>query len=461
MKKFFTKAALAAGFAALSMSSATAATPDTFYVLGEVNGQTWMYNSGTLMKKDGDKFTVAVRTNKTDSYFSFCKNLSSVSWDDLNVPGNRWGAENDGTAAVLNSPLKVTDANANAYAFKISEQGTYTFTVDFSNPSNVTLTVTEGGTPDPVTPPDPVEITEPDKLYLLGDIPGHHWEANYGVEMTKKGHVFTGTADIETAYENDYGFFSFCTVLGSASDDWNAGVNTGNRFGPTVQEEVTPGNEYVFTQYTANENASSCGSWKILPGRYEFTVDFENHKVSVEKAGGDNPAIPENLYVLGDLEGHQWEANYGAELTKGGNSFSGSFTLVAADSQTIGWFSLCTVLGDAADAWDTGVNTGNRFGPAEANTDVEFDKGMPFTLYAAGVNASACSSWQAAPGEYNIVVNFTDNTITVSKKTGVEAIETEESDAVYYNLQGVRVASPERGVYIRVAGGKASKVLLK
>lgn len=330
MKTIFTKAALAAGFVALSMSSATAATPDTFYVLGEVNGQTWMYNSGIRMNKDGDKFTIAVRTNKTDSYFSFCKNLSSVSWDDLNVQGNRWGAENDGTAAVLNSPLKVTDANANAYAFKISEQGTYTFTVDFSNPSNVTLTVTEGGTPDPVIPPDPVEITEPDKLYLLGDIPGHHWEANYGVEMTKNGHVFTGTADIETAFENDYGFFSFCTVLG-----------------------------------------------------------------------------------------------------------------------------------DAADAWDAGVNTGNRFGPAEANSDVEFDTGMPFTLYAAGVNASACTSWRVAPGEYNIVVNFTDNTITVSKKTGVEAIETEESDAVYYNLQGVRAASPGRGVYIRVAGSKASKVFVK
>lgn len=34
----------------------------------------------------------------------------------------------------------------------------------------------------------------------------------------------------------------------------------------------------------------------------------------------------------------------------------------------------------------------------------------------------------------------------------------EAADAVYYNLQGVRVANPENGVFVRVAGGKASKI---
>lgn len=31
---------------------------------------------------------------------------------------------------------------------------------------------------------------------------------------------------------------------------------------------------------------------------------------------------------------------------------------------------------------------------------------------------------------------------------------------VYYDLQGNRVASPARGIYIRVQGGKATKVLV-
>lgn len=45
--------------------------------------------------------------------------------------------------------------------------------------------------------------------------------------------------------------------------------------------------------------------------------------------------------------------------------------------------------------------------------------------------------------------------------TAVEAIEVEEGEAVYYNLQGVKVVNPENGMYLKVVNGKASKVLVK
>ena len=44
--------------------------------------------------------------------------------------------------------------------------------------------------------------------------------------------------------------------------------------------------------------------------------------------------------------------------------------------------------------------------------------------------------------------------------TGIENVAVETDEAVYYNLQGVRVANPESGVYVRVQGGKATKVVL-
>lgn len=46
---------------------------------------------------------------------------------------------------------------------------------------------------------------------------------------------------------------------------------------------------------------------------------------------------------------------------------------------------------------------------------------------------------------------------------GVEGIEMDEfnGEAVYYNLQGVKVANPENGLYIVKQGNKASKVLVK
>ena len=47
--------------------------------------------------------------------------------------------------------------------------------------------------------------------------------------------------------------------------------------------------------------------------------------------------------------------------------------------------------------------------------------------------------------------------------TGVNDIVTEDVNAPveYYNLQGVRVANPEAGLYIRRQGNKVTKVLVK
>lgn len=55
------------------------------------------------------------------------------------------------------------------------------------------------------------------------------------------------------------------------------------------------------------------------------------------------------------------------------------------------------------------------------------------------------------------VINY-DAKITES---GVAAIEAENGEAEFFNLQGVKVAKPENGLYIKVQNGKASKVLVK
>lgn len=50
--------------------------------------------------------------------------------------------------------------------------------------------------------------------------------------------------------------------------------------------------------------------------------------------------------------------------------------------------------------------------------------------------------------------------ITLSKTDGVAGVAAEDGDAVYFDLQGRKVANPERGIYVKVAAGKASKVVL-
>ena len=46
--------------------------------------------------------------------------------------------------------------------------------------------------------------------------------------------------------------------------------------------------------------------------------------------------------------------------------------------------------------------------------------------------------------------------------TGVEEVRTDRPTAepVYYNLQGMRVAHPGNGRYIRVADGRSEKILI-
>ncbi|MBR5552154.1 MAG: calycin-like domain-containing protein [Muribaculaceae bacterium] len=52
-------------------------------------------------------------------------------------------------------------------------------------------------------------------------------------------------------------------------------------------------------------------------------------------------------------------------------------------------------------------------------------------------------------------------TFSSTEKSGIENIEiNENASVVYYNLLGVKVANPENGVFIRVQGGKATKVAM-
>ncbi len=56
----------------------------------------------------------------------------------------------------------------------------------------------------------------------------------------------------------------------------------------------------------------------------------------------------------------------------------------------------------------------------------------------------------------NLLIKFVD-----AEQDFVEAIEAAEAGATYYNMQGVRVANPEKGLFISVKGGKASKVVIR
>lgn len=82
---------------------------------------------------------------------------------------------------------------------------------------------------------------------------------------------------------------------------------------------------------------------------------------------------------------------------------------------------------------------------------------------------AAAQTWTSSTtgGVQKVTLNCTGKTFFSQAKVsyiiaaGVEGVEVEEDAApVYYNLQGVRVNNPERGIYIQVKGNKATKVVL-
>jgi hypothetical protein len=150
-------------------------------------------------------------------------------------------------------------------------------------------------------------------------------------------------------------------------------------------------------------------------------------------------------------------------MVKEGNVFSLKTTVEGSLGTETGYFSMITALADSWDGDDEtpGVNSYDRYGAAASDTPVVMNEAMAVTKFAAGVDASAAYSWAIAPGTYTFVFDYAAMTMTVTAESGVEVLSTENNtNAVYFNLQGVRVQNPERGIYIRVNNGKATRVAM-
>lgn len=78
-------------------------------------------------------------------------------------------------------------------------------------------------------------------------------------------------------------------------------------------------------------------------------------------------------------------------------------------------------------------------------------------------NCSDLSKFDLATNEYHLEKDENGNLVLAAgEPTGIEAVAVEaEGEVEYYNLQGVRVAEPTTGLYIRRQGNKATKVLVK
>ncbi len=105
-------------------------------------------------------------------------------------------------------------------------------------------------------------------------------------------------------------------------------------------------------------------------------------------------------------------------------------------------------------------------------TSIAFEGGDINNTYASSDNGTfEGKTWTASDEETKSVVfsiskNAKINTITVTYQynstSDIEDVVVESDEAVeYFNLQGVKIANPENGLFIRKQGNKASKVFVK
>lgn len=76
-------------------------------------------------------------------------------------------------------------------------------------------------------------------------------------------------------------------------------------------------------------------------------------------------------------------------------------------------------------------------------------------IIAEPYSSSEVKLYQYVPGQLAAMYSF-----STDKETGIENIEEADAPAEYYNLQGIKVVNPSKGIYIKKQGAKTTKVIL-
>ncbi len=145
--------------------------------------------------------------------------------------------------------------------------------------------------------------------------------------------------------------------------------------------------------------------------------------------------------------------------------FLGDFNEYAFDHEMTeieaGVFQVKNVaLPEAGEFKITTTGWGEQYGsPEEAPAEITPES---LTAVLGVVGSTNACPFTLEAGSYDITWNYDTTTVTFVKagQGAVATIDVENVPAVYYNLQGVRVANPQNGMFVKVTGKKAVKVAL-
>lgn len=183
---------------------------------------------------------------------------------------------------------------------------------------------------------------------------------------------------------------------------------------------------------------------------YYVVCNLNDMTVSVSKAEyQDNPIRFNALFMVGNATEGGWTPNDGTPLVWGGESDPYKFTWTGELKE--GEFKIETNRYNY-NAWDGPW----YFAGIDEDGNIDYSK-----IVADGTGDR---KWQIVePGRYNIDIDLQKGSISIEKAgmDGIEDIAEDNTEApVYYNLQGISVANPSKGIFIKKVGNKVSKVIL-
>lgn len=366
-------------------------TDGDMWILGNLEGAAgWSKTPGTgaAMTLTNGKYVaknvkMVKAANETKCYFNLTDYVGAT-WDDLNMNANRYGAATEGVSITLGSPAAVTkyangvDASG-CLSWTVAE-GTYDFTFD---PSAMTITVVNagggGGNDDPIIIDPPV------------------------------------TGDDHYIYYD--GTFTNPTVWA-----WTSSANC-NSNGTWPGDKMTKQNGKWYWALPAGKSVpenviiSENGGAKAGGGDLVYVDKATYHNDGTYSTGGDDPIIitppvgEGDMWILGNIDGHQWTTNSGATMTlTNGKYVANGVKLTAAADETTCYFNITDKLGAS---WDELNMVANRYGAATEGAPITLGSPATVTKYANGVDASGCLSWTIAPGTYDFTFDLSAMTLTV------------------------------------------------
>ena len=379
---------------------------------------------------------------------SYSKGITKVWQNTTKVPGSAAAAATDVRyAAVSNGNLIVADRNTGKIV-KVTETG-YS---DYYDPS-AAITANYGkALASAITADDAGNIlvnsgwavvgsgtsftiisADLSKTYKLDLAAAGIKGYETGVRTDQIGRIRGNMLSSEGAYfafvPNSVTYAVVVKVVNGAVDASKSGVITTGFTSSTVTDIAQPAYEKV------SEMSNNASSFYLRSRGVPASVYYEGAK----KYTFSNKTTEGYTTTNASVEGFDW-------FKLGGKSyFIMPMTTDGTTANRGSMFGIFDQDGNIAAYWSTGQKSG--LGAASG------------TFVAVPNDAYSVHIYHFVPGTVAEKLLFAPEDVTIS--TGVEEIATDvEAPVEYYNLQGVKVANPAKGLYIKKQGKKTTKVIL-